>query len=313
MITKLLQIRSGAGDEHTESTDSLLLACLLLFHHPYFGPSGASQSWLDSALNVNRDPAVLAQNRIDQCLSLINRTLQDNTVNEDRKQAALNALTTLAFIAPQHYLPAVMQQVTKDLDPTSLDFVGAFELGVWGTPAGELFVDVLNDKKEVALNKNSKTYAQDKWDQEVRESIAKKKAAQSGGSLSKQEQQLVNAQTKKEEAVREQLTKVQQMLQRGLQLIRALLHGRTGVFDDHLQLMLGLVIGSAIGPAAFLIGSSASDLYLVRNDIIETLSQLSDCLVSSTGLEQGLSRYRFKYRSICRRLPPSSSSEFASA
>lgn len=113
------------------------------------------------------------------------------------------------------------------------------------------------------MNKNSKTYAQDKWDQEVRESIAKKKAGSSGGALSKQDQALVNAQVAKETTTRAQISEVQREFLQGLEVFRALLNGRTEVFDNHLEQILAVVIASAVGPAAFLVGDAACGLYLV--------------------------------------------------
>lgn len=61
--------------------------------------------------------------------------------NRARKQAALQALTTLVFVAPHHYVPAVVQEVTATMDPLKLAFIGEFEIGVWSTPEGELYVD----------------------------------------------------------------------------------------------------------------------------------------------------------------------------
>jgi hypothetical protein len=122
---------------------------------------------------------------------------------------------------------------------------------------------VLSQKKEAVLNKNSKTYAQDKWDQDVRESIAKKKAGANGTTLSKQDQALVNAQAERENATRAKLLALQRQLSQGLDTFRALLNGRTEIFDNHLQQILGIVIGTAVGPAAFLVGDAACDLYLV--------------------------------------------------
>jgi hypothetical protein len=125
----------------------------------------------------------------------------------------------------------------------------------------------LSQKKEAVLNKNSKTYAQDKWDQEVRESIAKKKAGSTGGTLSKQDQALVHTQTEKENAVRAKMLELQSQFSQGLDTFRALLNGRTEVFDNHLEQILGIVIASAVGPAAFLVGEAACALYLVSRTL----------------------------------------------
>ena len=142
----------------------------------------------------------------------------------------------------------------------------------------------MSQKKEAVLNKNSKTYAQDKWDQEVRDSIAKKKAGSTGGALSKQDQALVNAQTAKEASVRARVAEVQREFLQGLEVFRALLNGRTDVFDNHLEQVLGVVIASAVGPAAFLVGDEACGLYLVSDPSAKTehLHQLTELDLNRT-------------------------------
>ena len=164
MIGKLIKTRTeSAVDEAAgrQAGDVLLLACLLLFHHPYFG-AGATQIWLDNAVTAGCDPAILAQNEMDQIMSMITKTLNSKDVvsarlfraamalqansslidqNRARKQAALQALTTVAFVAPHHYVPNVVRQVTTTMDPLKLAFIGEFEIGVWSTAEGELYED----------------------------------------------------------------------------------------------------------------------------------------------------------------------------
>lgn len=81
--------------------------------------------------------------------------------------------------------------------------------------------------------------------------------------MSKQDQALVNSQTEKENAVRAKMLELQSQFSQGLDTFRALLNGRTEVFDNHLEQILGIVIASAVGPAAFLVGEAACALYLV--------------------------------------------------
>jgi len=167
MIAKLINVRTTATPTQVEGRkagDALLIASLLILHHPYFGPA-ASQIWLDNAVTTGSDPAILAQSEMEQIMTLIRQTLQSPSVvsdspdsqvrkcsvlthremkssqNRARKQAALQALTTIAYIAPHHYVPAIVQEVTLAMDTVKLDFIGPFEIGVWSTPAGELFED----------------------------------------------------------------------------------------------------------------------------------------------------------------------------
>lgn len=82
MIAKLIKTRTesaGADAQGRSATDALLIACLLLFHHPYFG-AAATQVWLDTAVTAGCDPAILAQNNMDQIMSMVRETLNSKDV-----------------------------------------------------------------------------------------------------------------------------------------------------------------------------------------------------------------------------------------
>jgi hypothetical protein len=120
----------------------------------------------------------------------------------------------LTFIHPAVYVPAFVTQVQDDLNPSNLDFIGLEERGIWVTPSDQPYVDVLAPKKDAVENKNRKDYATEKWEQEVRASLAKKKTA-STANLSKADKAAVSAQLAREAAVRNQIVVVQAKLKRG--------------------------------------------------------------------------------------------------
>jgi hypothetical protein len=81
MIAKLIETRTTIISSDLESrreADILLMACLLLFHHPYFGPA-STQIWLDNAVAAGRDPAILAQSEMDPIMKMIHNTLQSES------------------------------------------------------------------------------------------------------------------------------------------------------------------------------------------------------------------------------------------
>jgi len=55
--------------------------------------------------------------------------------------AAYHSATTLALVRPDQVVPAIFAQIEDDLLPAHLDFIGAEEFGIWGTPEGTAFVD----------------------------------------------------------------------------------------------------------------------------------------------------------------------------
>jgi hypothetical protein len=129
------------------------------------------------------------------------------------------------------------------------------------------FSALAQKKHNVAENKNSKTYAQDKWDLEVKKELEAKRAAASNGGLSKADQALVNAQLAREQAVREKIKTTQATLLRGLNLMASLIHARPQEVVDLISHLTSSLFESAFGRGAFLVGSRAYEVYMVRLDL----------------------------------------------
>ncbi|KAK0553938.1 translational activator of GCN4 [Tilletia horrida] len=164
-------------------------------------------------------------------------------------QAAIRALSTLAFVAPESIVPAVVQHITTDLiQPSVLSALSENDLGIWHTEAGTLFVDVLNnsnDKQAGVVSKNRKEAEMEAWDAEVRASIAKKKAAAAGGKapvLTPAQKKEVDAQLRLEAAVRARVQSVKDDLVRALESIGALVKARSEVLDGHLPILVDLLL-----------------------------------------------------------------------
>jgi hypothetical protein len=106
-------------------------------------------------------------------------------------------------------------------------------------------------------NKNRKDYADAKWEQEVRESLAKKQSAKPGAALSKQDKALVAAQMTKEAEVRARIVDVQARLKRGVKLISALVASNAEAVGRNVGEMASLLLGSVFGTGSFLVDSKA--------------------------------------------------------
>lgn len=262
----------GETTENNADASSLLLDLLLPAHHPYLG-AAASHTWIDLVLSASADPAIILDLHEAAVLKIVQSALAHNDEKSVKRQAGLNAVRTLAFVSAGTYVPIFLRDATEKLDAAQLSYIGEFEMGVWKTAPDTLFVDVLSQKKESTINKNSKNYAQEKWDQEVRESIAKKKAAASNGGLSKQDQALFDAQLRKESETRAKINATKATLLQGLRLIDALLQARTSTFDAHLAAVIELVLSQAIGPSSFLVSEAASQLYINLSSICDAFEK----------------------------------------
>src|SRR5438067_8293528 len=77
------------------------------------------------------------------------------------------------------------------------------------------------NKKNIIENRNRKDYQTEKWERELRESIAKKKGEQTP-KLTKEEQAAVDVQLAKESEIRKSVKRIRSKLTRGLDIIDAL-------------------------------------------------------------------------------------------
>lgn len=258
VLNLLRLLAQGVASIESNDIELLLEDMLLIASHP-LAQSNVGNSWIELVQSVGKDPAILAQANQDTIMARVQAGW--SSPEEGTRQAAYNAVQSLALLAPNTYLPVFLEQATHDLDMQQLQDVGEEEIGIWKTPEGTVFVDVLSKKSETAVEKNSKSYQQDKWDREVREQIAKKKAAAANGKLSKQDQALVDAQLKVETSTRHKLADIQQKMLRGLNILSHLLKGRTDVFDRHLGEIEELIIVLTFDVPAELVGTEAALLY----------------------------------------------------
>lgn len=113
-------------------------------------------------------------------------------------------------------------------------------------------------------NKNRKDYATEKWEQEVRDSLVKKKAATVGGKRSKQDEALVAAQLAKESEVRARILIQQAKLKRGVELVSSIVASNAEKMQRHVDELVKLLLSSAFGAGSFLSDERPFEVFLVR-------------------------------------------------
>lgn len=106
-----------------------------------------------------------------------------------------------------------------------------------------------------------------KWDEELRKSLANKKAAGSV-TLTKQQQALVNAQLEIESRTRQQVNLVKAHLERGLYLVRSLVAANVPEFSLHISSVASLLLEGALTKGNVLVGPSAFETYLVSRALV---------------------------------------------
>ncbi|KAM0567411.1 hypothetical protein ACHAPW_003169 [Verticillium nonalfalfae] len=226
-------------------------------------------NWIDLCLRVEKDPGDLARRYEADLLDEIRNKSGAEQSSALVKKAACNAAAELAFVAPETMTPRIVELIEQDLEVEELKKIGPLEAAIYRTPEGTAFVDVLAKKAQDAVpDKNNKDYDILKWEAELRSSLAQKKGQQK--KLTAEETARVNAQLKKESAIRHSIRLLEARLFRGIGIIQSLASGP----PTEAALWMGPVIMALLGVidagASMLTGEAASTAYLACSEKISS-------------------------------------------
>lgn len=172
-------LASSSFDDSVSASarEDLVAELLIIAHHPDVGKNFPSspkllvilntfppaprsrQCWIEICQKAQVDPRRLVIKKLDRLLGLV----LENSDSLSRVclffhslvcshptfisqshgfiAAANAAATTLAFVAPDHVVPRLIEQVKADLDASKISTIGEMELCVYKTPEGVPFVD----------------------------------------------------------------------------------------------------------------------------------------------------------------------------
>ena len=117
--------------------------------------------------------------------------------------------------------------------------------------------------------KKGKGYKDAQWEAEVRKSLASKQKAATG-TLSKQDQALVQAQLEKENIIRKRVKSIKSRIERGLAFTRSLVKSNTEELREHVSILVDtLLSGAFTNAAAALVSEGAFRTYLVSSELLE--------------------------------------------
>ncbi|OBT57286.1 hypothetical protein VE04_03456 [Pseudogymnoascus sp. 24MN13] len=225
--------------------------------------------WIELCLRVGVDPGQLCRQYndaiIEQVLEITDFKETADQTQYTIKSAAFNAAAELAFVAPDVMTSRIVDLFQHDLDPKQLDDVGPTEAAIFRTPEGTLFVDVLAKKsQDYVPNKNTKDYDTMKWEEELRTQLAQKKGQQK--KLTPEENAKINAQLKKEAAIRLQVRQLEAQLVRGIGIIKSLAVGP----PTEAQLWMSPAVTSLINiinaGAGLVTGNAAAEAYRLLSE-----------------------------------------------
>ncbi|KAJ3807969.1 armadillo-type protein [Lentinula aff. lateritia] len=220
------------------------------------------QTWIDLCQKANIDPREVIEKHLARLLKLV----LDASLSDPKSgfpEACYRAVSTLAFVSPGDILPKILEQLKQDIDLDVLSSLTEDEFGIWATPEGTVFVDVLSYTKDDVRDKKGKDSEINKWEDELRKSLADKKAkAAKTSTLTKQQQALVQAQVAKESQIRAKVNDVQFKLIRGLYLVRSLIETSVDEFRMYVSPISTLLLDGALAKGYLLVGELAFETYL---------------------------------------------------
>ncbi|GLB43526.1 putative ARM repeat-containing protein [Lyophyllum shimeji] len=257
-----------------------MVAELIILGHHHLICGTSRQTWIDLCQRAQTDPRELTIRHLDKLLKLV---LGASTVDSKYgfADASYKAISTLAFVAPDAVLPRIMEQLRVDIHPDIINSLTGTDFGIWLTPEGATYVDVLADKAETKSSTKGKDYELAKWDEEIRKTIASKKTP-GIKTLTKQQQALLTARLEEEANIRQHVAGVQANLQRGLQFVRSLVASGAEQFRAQVSSVASLLLEGALGRGgSILVGSNAFETYL---ELAQLTSDRLDTLRSWVGI-----------------------------
>lgn len=183
--------------------------------------------WIATCLNVGVDPGQLGERRREALFTEILSHFDAPKLAPLNvfEVAACNAAADLAFVAPDSCTPILIEQFRKDLVPSQLDGLGPTEALIARAPEGTVVVDVLGQQTDaIRENKNQKDYDVLKWEEEMRQQLAKKRGAPQK-KLTAEQQAKLDAQLAHEVEVRNRVKSISAKLRRGAKFIEGLARG----------------------------------------------------------------------------------------
>ncbi|KAI5995298.1 armadillo-type protein [Pisolithus orientalis] len=245
-------------------TDPILADFVVLAHHTIISPPSHSL-WIEMCQKAGRDPHDLVQRHID---SIMMTVLEASMVDPKLgfADASYRTIGTLAFVCPEVVLPRVMDQLRADIDVQSINALTETDFGIYETPEGTAYTDVLSSNKKEEGPKKGKDADIAKWEAELRQSLASKKGssqrASSTVTLSKQAAALLQAQLDKEAVVRQRVISLKIHLQRALAFIRSVVSTNAPEARAYVSPISAMLLEGALGQGSKLVGNALFETFI---------------------------------------------------
>ncbi|TKY88745.1 hypothetical protein EX895_002376 [Sporisorium graminicola] len=256
-LRRLLSSASTFSEDlDREARQKALIDTLVLSHHADLLDRGTS-CFMDLTFKAKILPIDLITSKQQDLISVVRAAIDDASMRE----AGFAALTTLVRLAPDSVMAELVSQIETDAPFDDLRALTHDDLGMWRTEPGTLYVDVLSNNKEDAIDKNNKNAKMEQWEAELRADLAKKKAAQNK-TLTKEQKAAVDTQSKIEAQARAKVDEIRPRYVRLLRFVSSIVGARTEEIEGYMQTLVGFVLETfEISQARFLFEKEAKDAF----------------------------------------------------
>lgn len=149
---------------------------------------------------------------------------------------------------------------------------------------------ITNKQKDTVMK--GKNAAIEKWEAELRSSLASKKTSKSPVNLSKHDKELLDVQLRKEAEIRRGVNNVISYFRRGFAFIRSTVNAKSEEFALYLPSVVSYVLESSVKQAAVLIREDAYATFIVSAADLSVLSILMIVQVIGQTCSDRLGLYR---------------------
>lgn len=236
---------------------NLLVNLAVISHHELI----QGVDWIGLCQRSGIDPGQLTAEKASRMINEIRMYTGLSGKSTYIMNAALKSAATLAFVAPDTITPLIVDLFESDLNPDLLKDIGPTEVGIWKTPAGTAFVDVLakSGAQVVEKSKDAETL---RWEAEVRAQLAKKKGGER--KLTADEKARVEEQLAKEAVIRNKVSEIEVKLNRGVGIIQHLAEGAPTSVEKWMYRAVKALLKCLEAGAGMIVRDKGIKAYLVR-------------------------------------------------
>ncbi|KAJ1965225.1 translational activator of GCN4 [Dipsacomyces acuminosporus] len=278
-ILSALTVGVEAADVPVATKMDLLVAMALAAHHPaVIREAGRESLWIALIQRALVDPGELCHAKLSSLKQIIKDAMVSaSSSSSDAFAAATGLIKDLVFIGSDGVALRLLEFARNDINPAELTGISREDIQVWRTPADQLYNDPIVVKEQSQALRGGSKKKNDDWEAQLREEIARK--SNKARKLTKDEQELVDKQWAKENAIRERVANAHDGLHRGLAVVQAVVEGSVNVASACMLELVRIVVERAI------IGGSKTSEELAGAAVLDTVMSMSK---AADGLEETL-------------------------